>query len=348
MKKILFLFSFTILLILGTAGCGNKELESISIKTAKLIQINETQNVDIEYFPPDAKEEITWKSNDEKIAKIENGVITGISEGETTITATATSGKNSTIKVTIYRKAESITTDKSNIEIYSGDSATIIASISPENATYKEIVWDTSNSDVVTVINGVITALKAGSATITATTKDGLSAKSEIVVKEKPIEYSGYGDKIISGINIPTGVYKVLLNNNGSSNFIVKFHTETDSYGDLLANEIGKYSGQTLLRDGSTSKTNNGMLEIKSSGSWSVKIEPVSGIINKSISGSGDTVTGLFLGETKRNVATINCSSSSNFIVKIHDEYGNRHLLVNEIGSYNGQALFKTNLNVKY
>ena len=91
------------------------------------------------------------------------------------------------------------------------------------------------------------------------------------------------------------------------------------------------------------------MLEIKASGKWNIKFERVSGIIQgKSVKGSGDVVTGWFEGDGTRQVATFTNKGAHNFIVEVYDEYGNSDLLVNEIGSYNGQASFITRSNSKY
>ena len=214
----------------------------------------------------------------------------------------------------------------------------------------KVSITATSENGIVTVENGLITAKSIGEATVVATTKDGVSQECYIVVKEKPIEFSGSGDKIISNIKIPKGNYKATLSNNGRSNFIVKFYNSVnDSYGDLLANEIGTYTGSVIIRDGETKETTDGMLEIKSSGNWSIKFEPISGKITENkITGTGDTVTSWFTPGNKRNIATFTNSGSSNFIVKVYDEYGDYDLLVNEIGSYNGQAIFTTSSLSKY
>lgn len=349
MKKFKFLF---ILLAVGllVTGCGEKKLESISLSVDKLIPINETKEVKVEYKPESVKEEITWSSSNEEIASVSNGIITAKSIGNVKITATTTSGIKNQVNIEVYQKIESLTLDKSNVELYVGDTSHVTATITPEEATYKEITWTSSNNSIVSVENGLITAKDTGEAIITATTKDGVSQKCNIVVKEKPIEFSGSGDKIISNVNIPKGTYKAVMSNNGRSNFIVKFYENSnDSYGDLLANEIGTYNGSVVIRDGGTTPITNGMLEVKSSGSWSIKFEPISGTIDgKSVSGTGDVVTGWFKGDGKRQVATFSNSGSSNFIVRVYDEYGDRDLLVNEIGSYNGQATFVTNSYSKY
>ena len=350
MRKNLLYIPFLLLLVFSLTGCGEKKLESISLSVDKLIPINETKEVRVEYKPESVKEEITWSSSNEEIASVSNGIITAKGVGNATITATTTSGIKGQVNIEVYQKVESLTLDKSNVEFYVGDTSQVNATITPEEATYKDITWTSSNNSVASVENGLITAKSTGEATITATTKDGVSQKCNVVVKEKPIEFSGSGDKIISNVNIPRGVYKAVLSNSGAHNFIVELHKDdNDSYGDLLANEIGSYNGSVVIRDGETTPIVGGMLEIKSSGKWNIKFEQVSGTIQgKSVSGSGDVVTGWFKGDGKRQVVTLTNKGAHNFIVEVYDEYGNSDLLANEIGSYNGQVTFVSNDSSKY
>lgn len=62
-----------------------------------------------------------------------------------------------------------ISLDKSTLSITKGGTATLVATVSPSNATDKTISWTTSNSSIATVSNGVVTAVETGEATITAT-----------------------------------------------------------------------------------------------------------------------------------------------------------------------------------
>ena len=78
---------------------------------------------------------------------------------------------------------ESITLDKSALEIGVGDTATLTATVTPANATDKTVTW-TSNDDTVATVdaNGVVTGVKAGTATITATTSNSKTAECTVEV----------------------------------------------------------------------------------------------------------------------------------------------------------------------
>ena len=84
---------------------------------------------------------------------------------------------------------ESVSLDKSSLEMSIGDTYQFVSTIRPQNATNKELIWSSSNSSVVSVDNGLINALSEGKATITVKSKDGYkSSSAEItVVKKSPV-----------------------------------------------------------------------------------------------------------------------------------------------------------------
>ncbi|MBR6613625.1 MAG: Ig-like domain-containing protein [Clostridia bacterium] len=85
-----------------------------------------------------------------------------------------------------YTKVESITLDKTEAIIEEGDKLTIVATILPNEARFKEVIWTTSDANVLTVENGEITTVGIGTATVTATTEDqGKVATVQVTVKEK-------------------------------------------------------------------------------------------------------------------------------------------------------------------
>lgn len=74
-----------------------------------------------------------------------------------------------------------------------GSTDTLTATVTPDNVTNKALKWISSDSTIVSVDdNGKITALKAGTATITAATTDGsnLSSSCTVTVKDKEIDKS--------------------------------------------------------------------------------------------------------------------------------------------------------------
>ena len=68
---------------------------------------------------------------------------------------------------------ESVSLDQTEISLHENDVTYLTATVLPENATDTSVVWESSNSTIAIVVGGKVTALRIGSATITATTKDG-------------------------------------------------------------------------------------------------------------------------------------------------------------------------------
>ncbi len=83
-------------------------------------------------------------------------------------------------------KVESINLDKTTLSIKEGSNYTLIATITPNDATNKSIDWSSDNENVAKVENGKITAISEGIATITAKTKDGgFTATCKVTVTKK-------------------------------------------------------------------------------------------------------------------------------------------------------------------
>ena len=163
-------------------------LTSILIKTETSIQFGQTEKLEVTYNPVDttADKTIAWESADEAIVKVStDGTIEGVGVGETTITATASNGQKVTCKVTVLPvELNSISITEQNIILNKGENETLTVTYNPENTTEdKTVTWESSNEDAVTVSeDGVITAVGAGNATITAKVGDK-TATTQVEVK---------------------------------------------------------------------------------------------------------------------------------------------------------------------
>jgi len=169
-------------------------VESVSLnKTEVALDIGEDFTLIATILPETATNQaITWSSSDLTVVTVLNGVITAVSEGTATITVTTTDGDftaTSAITVTLATiPVESVSLNETTYTLTVGEDFTLIATIYPENATNQAITWSSSDLTVVTVLNGVITAVSEGTATITVTTADGdFTATSAITVTPAPI-----------------------------------------------------------------------------------------------------------------------------------------------------------------
>ena len=121
---------------------------------------------------------MTWESSNKSVATVDaNGLVTAVSAGTATITVTTEDGnKTATCAVTVAAATvpvTGVTLNKTSTSLYVGDTETLTATVEPSDATNKNVTWNTSDTSVATVNNGVVTAVSAGTATITVTTADG-------------------------------------------------------------------------------------------------------------------------------------------------------------------------------
>lgn len=139
---------------------------------------------------------VTWESSDQSIATVDGGKVTAIKEGMATITAKAGS-KTATCKVTVLKKyieVESVELDKKAITLEEGQSETLVATVSPADATAPAVTWESDNPEVATVEDGVVTAIKEGTAVITA--KAGGEIETCAVTVTKPEYYAPYLESV--------------------------------------------------------------------------------------------------------------------------------------------------------
>ncbi|MDR1131341.1 MAG: Ig-like domain-containing protein [Oscillospiraceae bacterium] len=127
--------------------------------------------------PADATDKsVIWTSSNPGVAEVSaDGVVTGIKAGTATITATTVDGaKKDTCSVTVTQPVLGVSLDAATITLAKGKTQKLIAAVSPADATDKSLTWSSNNKTVATVSStGTVTALKAGTATVTVTTKDG-------------------------------------------------------------------------------------------------------------------------------------------------------------------------------
>ena len=122
-------------------------------------------------------QKVIWTSSNSSVASVKEGRVTAIKEGVATITAKSDDGnKTATCQITVKAKVypvESISLDKTSAEMTEGDELTLTATVKPDNATNKNVVWSSTDIAVVTVSNGKIKAINAGCAVIRAASENG-------------------------------------------------------------------------------------------------------------------------------------------------------------------------------
>ena len=167
---------------------------SISLnKSSTTIYVGDTEQLTAILFPSDASDTtVTWTSSNTNIATVNNdGVITAKSAGSTIITAKTNDGSNLSATCTVTVKnvlATSISLNNTNLTLDIDETAQLVATVYPNNATIKNVSWKSANTSIARVNNyGVVTAVAAGTVNITATTVDGsnLSALCKVTVNPR-------------------------------------------------------------------------------------------------------------------------------------------------------------------
>ena len=157
----------------------------LSQTRASLIEGKELQ-LTATVLPTDAtNQSLTWSSSVEGVATVDpTGKVTAIKAGTTVITATAKDDSgisaSCTVQVTVPTvKVTGITLNKTTASVVKGKTVALTATVTPDTATDKTIKWTTSNKNVATVsTDGVVTAVAAGTAIITATAADDREVKA--------------------------------------------------------------------------------------------------------------------------------------------------------------------------
>ena len=144
--------------------------------------------------PKDAYDKaLVWMSDAPEIATVdENGVVTVHAAGTATITAMARdgSGKTASCKVTVIRRAVTgIKLNTKKATVVHNRSLKLKATVNPKDAYDKALIWTSSAPEIAAVDeNGVVTALRPGTAVITATSKDsGKAAACNVTVKKNAV-----------------------------------------------------------------------------------------------------------------------------------------------------------------
>lgn len=166
---------------------------------------------------------------------------------------------------------------------------------------------------------------------------DGISV-IEPVVANSGNGYSGNGDDYFEIAPLDELWYMEITGNAASNHFAVKGYDASGDYTELFVNTLEPYSGSVLDPEQSTR-----MLEVTSSGDWTVRLKPLSGApvltTNETYSGSGDAVLLVPTGCTSAKIT--GNSASHHFAVKGYGDYYN--LLVNTIDPYAGTVRLERN-----
>ena len=156
-------------------------VESVTVSGNKVMYIDATQKLTATIIPVDAdNKNVTWSSEDDKIATVDaEGNVTAVAEGKVKIYATAADGSGASdyIEITVVQvpaiPVESITVAGKD-EMKVGESQKLTATVLPDNADNKGVMWETEDPVIALVDeDGTVTAVSEGTVKIYATAADG-------------------------------------------------------------------------------------------------------------------------------------------------------------------------------
>ena len=273
---------------------------------------------------------LTWKSSDETVLTVKDGVVKGLKIGQATVTVTTNDGSFTDVcTVNVVVPVTGITLNATSLELEEGKQATLVATVVPENATNKSVTWRSSNPDVANVTNGVVVAMSKGEAEITANTVDGhKTATCKVTVKARYVAVE----------SIKITAYSTNLKVGQSYQFEAKV-TPTNATDDSYTWSSSNTAVLTVDQDGLVAAVAEGVADVivkavdgGKTDKCTVKVEPVTTAVESVKIVTAPTNNILYMGRTFKFGATVSPAdaedktvtwSSSNPEVLAIDEEGN-------------------------
>lgn len=196
--------------------------------------------------------EISWKSSAEDIVTVSNsGVVRAISTGNARITATTSDGTciSATCDVSVTTPVKTVQLDKSSEILKVGESIILQASCFPSNADNTTITWVSSDNTVATVVNGVVTAITLGEASITASSVNGIEAKCSITVVPTPVSSLEMNESTISIVKDQTFTLSCTIFPDDATNKELIWSSEDEGVAKVNDNGVvtGVSTGNTII-----------------------------------------------------------------------------------------------------
>lgn len=194
-------------------SCTDQDIEPIPVESVILnissmeLTEGDSKQIYATILPQNASNKnVIWTSSNSSVATVSDGVITALNAGKSIISVTTEdSGKTAICEVVVVAKiynVESVTIDRTSVELFEGEDITLIASVMPENASNKDVVWSSSDETIATVEEGKVTTIKEGEVIVTVSTIDGnKTATCKLTVINDPMtDPIVFADPIIEGM----------------------------------------------------------------------------------------------------------------------------------------------------
>lgn len=312
----------------------------------------------------DDNQGVTWTTSDEKIAKVivdnedsHKATIEGVAAGSAVITATAANGTKAECTVKVPKHITSITLPGA-VELTRGTSTTLNVTITPADTDDDTTVtWKSSDSDVVKVDEktGMVYAVKAGKADVTATTKavDNATAKpftatTTVTVKEnnmtdeigKKLAFDEFDDLLIGqkdNANNYFNLSDLIKENNITDNINVEFASSDKTVAtiDNDGNVFGLKAGKTTITATVIATAGDGSKNVYTAeGELTVKAIPLNSIafdkvIKEMKLGATDTLSIIYNPQNTTDAKDVTWTSSNPSVISVE----NGKLTANAVGT---------------
>lgn len=130
---------------------------------------------------------VLWYSSNAGVATVsDSGMVAAVSTGTATITVKTVDGdKTASCRVTVYVPDTGIRLDRTSMELKTGDTARLTATVIPADATKRTVTWSSTDTSVATVNGGIVKAVGEGDATIIAVSAGGFKTSCKVRVSPK-------------------------------------------------------------------------------------------------------------------------------------------------------------------
>ena len=256
-------------------------------KTALNLTIGASESLVATISPSNAtNKDVEWTSSNTNVATVDTtGKVTGVSSGSATITVKTKDGaKIATCNVTVKNSVipvTGVTLNKTALNLVTGASESLVATISPSNATNKDVKWTSSNTNVATVdTTGKVTGVSSGSATITVKTKDGAKVATCNVTVKNPV-ISANENKLIGEDRYKTAIK--VSNRGWSKSDNVVIVNSSAIVDALSATPFAKMKNAPILLTGAENLNNETKKEITRLGAKNVYVIGGTGVVSKNV-----------------------------------------------------------------
>lgn len=153
----------------------------------KALFVGEQTKCNVKFYPDNStNKELKWISSDQTIATVNsNSMITGINPGRAIIMASTIDGLilHTSIEIYVNRPISSITFKNKEISLTIGDTYKLLPIINPDDAIYENLIFESSDKNVIKIENNKVKAINLGKAEVTCSVKSDKIKTTKIIIK---------------------------------------------------------------------------------------------------------------------------------------------------------------------